>query len=461
VKKISSAKILGYSGIVVVCVLLLYFLTPTDANKPPSLQAGKPKAESTASTPLAKPLPQKPKQSAQPQEKASGSVIAKAEAALEDPDITNRVQAVLSLRTEFTAEAVALLGRFLNDQERAVVTAAIDALGVIGLETANEVLKKQALDLLLEKTKDKDFASRGPALITAAMFGEDERTLQLIGGFIAEEGDEGKEIAVRALAFQKGPVILPYLSEIMIKSKNAETRRNASALLAELGTPEALALLSQGLDSRREGDQLNSAWALSLRNDYASNAKLIEAVGSRKLSEASIAAIATSSAAPAVFEGVFDLNISLEDQLFMLDVISEYTKNATGEIRNAMAEVIKPMLRSENPDLKLAAIKAMGKLGAKTDQSGALAGEFDSPSLTVRGAALEAFMPYCTPSTYKALIKLWYDENEQIRRTAFMLSEVFMNDSDLPELQKATTHKDPFIARHSGLMIKHLDKGVL
>jgi hypothetical protein len=74
----------------------------------------------------------------------------------------------------------------------------------------------------------------------------------------------------------------------------------------------------------------------------------------------------------------------------------------------------------------------------------------------VRGAALEAFMPYCNQNSYKELIKLWSDEDEKIRRTAFWLSQMFVNKSDLEALQKATTSKDQYIAKTAQKVVHNL-----
>lgn len=459
-KKRVHTRLIVFCGAVVVCLALVYFLPRLGANKPPS-----PATDRAITKPIAKPSAKEAHRTVQPQGKASGAaapgLLAQAEAALADANIRTRVKAANSLRREMSAEAVALLAKYLNDPEVSVLQSAIDSLGVIGFETENLVLKKLVLDVLLEKAKEKTFSFRGPALYTAAMLGEDERTFQLIGEYIAEDGDEGKDSAVRALSFLQSPKIVPYLFEIMDKTKDPEILRNASALLAKIGTPEAVARLSQKLNSRREDDQVNSAWALSLKNDYASNALLIDAVSSNKLSESAIAAIAVSSAAPSVFGGALELNISKEDKLYLLDMISKYTSDASGSVRNEMAEAIKPMIKSEDRDLKLAAIEALGKVGAKTDQSSTLAEEFNSPDFMIRGAALEAFIPYCTQGSYKELKKLWFDEDEKTRRTAFYLSMPFVNKSDLEDLTKAASSGDQLIAKSSKKVINNLSEGVL
>jgi len=460
VKKRVTIKLIAFSGAILVCLALVYLVPRLSGNKPSSPQAKNVKPKNTASAPAARSSSQEVDRKAEPQGNASGPAelkgIDQAAAALADPNAYKRVQAVHSLRTEFSPEAVELLSKCLDDSEPAVITAAINALGAIGKGTENEVVKKLVLDALLEKARDKTFPAHGTALITGAMLGENERTFQLIGEYIAEDGDNGMGFAVRAMSFLITPTSVPYLSEIASKTKDDEVLRNASAVLAKIGTPEAMALLTERLNSKRETEQAISAWALSMKNDDALNAMLVDAVSSNRLSESALSVIARSAAAPAVFGGVFDLNISKEDKLYFLGVISDYSNAASASVRNSIAEVIKPILKSEDRELKLAAIEAMGKVGAKTDQAQALTEQFSSPDFMVRGAALEAFMPYCTQSSYKELIKLWSDEDEKIRRTAFWLSQMFLNKSDLEDLKKATTSKDEFIAKTSQKVINNL-----
>ena len=452
------------AALVVIGFLAVYFLTDLRGSKGPAADTKGMQAKGPAAKAPTKSSIKASDKGPQPEKKGDGGAVlsdqkmdlAKVEAALEDPEIAKRIEAILSLREQPSAEAVLLLERFLDDAERAVVSEAIDTLGYIGLNSVNEVLKGQVREVLLEKAQDKEFASRGDALIAGAMLGEDDRTFQLIGEYIAEDGDTGTGFAVRALSFLTGPGSVPYLAEILKKTKEPEVSKSAFALLSKIGTPEALGMVAGELSSRREANQVNSAWALSRKNDAVSNAMLLDAVGDNKLSEAALGVIAASPAAAAVFGEVLNQNIAKEDRLYYLDVLSLYSSNAPGEVRNQVAEAIKPLMNSTDEDIRVAAIQAMGKVGAKEDHSDALAEHFDDSSFLVRGAALQSFMQYCSPSTYKPLIKLWNDKDEKIRRTAFFFSEIFMNKSDLEALQQATTHSDEFIAKHSALMIKHL-----
>ena len=464
-KRRVSRKAIGSSvAIVMACgFVVLYFLSDLRGSKGPSFDsAGLEAKEAEQKLPAATETRPSHKEKQNREDDSSPPVVGEAvdlaevEAALEDPEVAKRIQAILSLRGQPSAEAVALLARFLSDPEHAVVSEAIDALGYIGFNTVNEVLKGQVLDVLLGKAQDKEFAFRGEALIAGAMLGGNDRTYGLIWEYIAEEGDSGTDFAVRALSFLSGPESLPHLSEIIKKTKDGEVLKNAFALLTKVGTPEALALVGEKLSARREGVQVNSAWALSRRNDDASNAILLSALSDDRLSEAALGVVATSPSAAAVFGEALNQNIPKEDKLHFLDVLSLYTISAPREVRSQVAEAIKPLVNAVDEDIRVAAIQAMGKVGAGTDQSETLAEHFSDDSFLVRGAALESFMQYCSPSTYKPLLTLWYDEDEKIRRTAFFFSEAFLNQSDLAALQNATTHSDKFIAEHSQKMIKHV-----
>ncbi len=70
--------------------------------------------------------------------------------------------------------------------------------------------------------------------------------------------------------------------------------------------------------------------------------------------------------------------------------------------------------------------------------------------------ALIAFYSYCTPDTYKELQGLWWDEDENIRKEAFSLSERFLDSSDREVLEKATKHEDEFISKNSRSILEQL-----
>ncbi|MCD4754830.1 MAG: HEAT repeat domain-containing protein [Deltaproteobacteria bacterium] len=375
--------------------------------------------------------------------------------ALSDPNGTARVQAILSLRNYPTPEAVDILSRFLDDKETAVVSEAIDTLGVIGSDSE---IKDLVLNLLEEKARDKEFSARGQALITASMLGKDNRMLPVISDYISEGDDTGRDLAVRAMSFIASPECIPHLSKLLDESDDQEIHENASHILAEIDTPEAFSILHNQLISLDEDRQSSTAWALSVQNSPEFNDVLKEAIADNTLRKGAISIVATSAAAPAVFSELLqDDDIKKEDKIFWLKILAEKTIDSSVAVRSGVASAVEPLLNSEERDLEIQAIKTLGELGAEIDATAqVLAPKFKSNSLDVRKAALEAYYSYCTPNTYKELETLWWDKEENIRRSAFSLSESFFDSSDREVLENATKHTDEFISKQSKSILEQL-----
>ena len=114
------------------------------------------------------------------------------------------------------------------------------------------------------------------------------------------------------------------------------------------------------------------------------------------------------------------------------------------------------LLDSSDPEIVAAAAEAVGKVQASEDQTAALEKSLSSDNFLVQEKALYAYAQYCTPATYKPLTALYWDNDEKIRRTAFFLSSAFLNSSDRPILEKATTHEDAFIAKQSKILLNNI-----
>jgi HEAT repeat protein len=391
-----------------------------------------------------------------PAEEQLPELLKEAEEALNAADISMRMRGVLLLRNLATAEAVELLAKFLQDSESAVSQEAIDALGDIGF---NPELTDRVVEILLAKAADTSFQSRGSALITAAMVGNSEKVFPAIEAILDENNESARKYAVRAMAFVSGAQCVPLLEKVLTASNNADIQRNAYNLLAKIDTQEARDILAHGVYSEIRGQQLNSVWAMSRRNSEYGVQTMAAAAIDKVLSDQSLAIIARSPAAPEVFgQALQSQNLNDNDRINLLGILALNASQSSKDVRNKTAVSIKPLLNSSDPKVQQAAIDALGKVGASDNQAEALAEKFESDSFLVQESALMAYAQYTTPSTYKPLVELWDNENEKIRRTAFFLSEPFLNQSDMEELQKATESKDDFIAKHSKIMIKHLNQ---
>ena len=380
---------------------------------------------------------------------------AQAEAALNDPDVSVRMAAVRMLWNKMTPESVELLAMFLDDKEAVVAEEAIDALGHIA---QNSELGEEVFDILIAKATDKEFRLRGPALLTASMVGDPEKVLPAIDTILKEQNQSAREYAVRAISFVNGPEAVPYLTRILAEGGSREMQRTAYSLLAKAGSEEARQILRNDVYSEEREKQVNTVWALSRSSTEDNTQILSSAVRGKVLGDDSLSIIASSRAAPTVFNEAFQSdNLTDTDIRNLLRVISNNTMQASKDVRNQTAEIIKPLLDSNNEQVQKEAIEALGKIGATDNQADALVGKLESDSPILQGTALYAYAQYTNPNTYKPLKTLWYSEDEKIRRTAFFLSSPFLNQTDMEDLQKATKHPDEFISKQSTRKIKQLD----
>jgi hypothetical protein len=235
-------------------------------------------------------------------------------------------------------------------------------------------------------------------------------------------------------------------------------QRTAYSLLAKAGSEEARQILRNDVYSEEREKQVNTVWALSRSSTEDNTQILSSAVRGKVLGDDSLSIIASSRAAPTVFNEAFQSdNLTDTDIRNLLRVISNNTMQASKDVRNQTAEIIKPLLDSNNEQVQKEAIEALGKIGATDNQADALVGKLESDSPILQGTALYAYAQYTNPNTYKPLKTLWYSEDEKIRRTAFFLSSPFLNQTDMEDLQKATKHPDEFISKQSTRKIKQLD----
>ena len=381
-------------------------------------------------------------------DKDSGRVDA-ASAVVNNPDISARFRAILSLRQELSPEAIDILSRFLHDTDGAVVSEAIDTLGFIGLN--NSDLKDLVFRILEEKAKDKDFAAAGHALITAAMLTEDNRILPVILDYVSEDNEEQKAFATRAMSFIATPECIAPLKLVLEGCDDPQVHRNAFNILARIDTPEALDLLQRYMRSSDEDKQARSAWALSRQNKEEHNDILIEAIANHGLPQKGISVVATSPAAHEVFGNVLQrYDTEKKDKIFLLKLLADNAWRASADVRSGIVDsVLIPLLDSEDTDLEIEAIKTLGKMGTEENRVDVLIPKLQSENFLVQENALDAFAKFCTPRTYKPLLNLYWDDDEKIRREAFLLSGRFLNSSDIEVLKKAANHSDEFISKQS------------
>ena len=374
-----------------------------------------------------------------------------------DASIADDMQQILDLRDQPNIASVNLLAEFLKSENPAILAEAIDALGSIAL--TNEDLKLQVFSILAEKARDQGFPERGSALVTAAMIGDTEDILTLVAEFSSSVFEEDQAIATRALSFVATPDCIPLLDEIIKTAYDPKIQKNAMAVLSKINTPEAIDIILASLNDSSGENQTTAIWALTRFSDPQKNEMLLTELVEGDLSDESLSVLARSNSASDVFGNALQSDsVSVDQKIAWLKVLADNSLMSSGKVRNSVAQSVLPLLDSSDSEVQQAAIDTLAKTGAKDNVADELEKKLQADDILVRGAALNAFAQYTTPDTYKTLKELWYDEDPQIRRTAYFLSSAFLNQSDMEDIQKATQHEDDFISKQAKISIKFLNQ---
>lgn len=379
------------------------------------------------------------------------------ETQLTAPTVGEQIQRILGLRNQPSEESIKTLTAFLDNDDPAIVSEAIDALGHLGF---NSKFEEMVFDILKQRAKDKNFSGRGDALITAAMFKMDEQLLAILPDFLTEKGDMNEanvRIAVRALSFVESQDLLPYLHKIIDQTKMPQTQKIAYGIMAKLNSVESIEFLEDKLASSDEFHQRTSTWALSRTNNPEYNQLLGNALSNGQLGNASIALLATSPSAPEVFANILsDNDIEKDQKISYLNSIALNTVNAPSDVRYQMTDALEPLLNSNDKDLEIEAIRTLGKIGGSKDTANLLTPKLQSTDEEVRKQAFFSYIAYTTPETYKPLVNLLWDDNQRVRRGAMAIAGNFMDESDVDQLNKALEHDDEFIKEHAQLILNGL-----
>lgn len=379
------------------------------------------------------------------------SWIASTSQALTDPNVSARVKAVLGLREHPTSEAINLLFSFLVDKDSAVVSEAIDTLGYIGL---NSDLGDLAYEMLEQKAGDKAFPLRGQALVTAAMLGKD-RLLPLVSDFISEENEGSENFAVRALSLIGSPACVPYLEGLLRQSDHEEVRRNSLNILAKIETPEALSLIEEYVHSSNDRDQTASAVALSRLNRPEFNKMLADEIQENRLEKDALRALARSPAGASIFGDLLQRkDVGKEEKVSWLKTLAEHSYGSS-ERRTALKEAVEPLLDSPDPTIQKEAIRAIAGIGGENTADTLMPG-LESKDDEVRKETAFSLIGYVTPSNYKPLLDLLWDDDQETRRIALMCVEQFVDESDRESLEKAKEHPDELISKHASMLLDRI-----
>jgi len=375
--------------------------------------------------------------------------LAEARLALTDADPAVRVQAVRNLRHEASEEAISILEGCFNDPSTLVIKSALNSLAFIG---NSELFRDKVYEILESKAIDENFPERGLALVIAALFSGDDQLLPIISDYISADSDIEDEksanirSAAKALAAIGSPATVDLIEQILISTNDSSLQRLALNSLAKIDSPKAVDILQQQLNNGNSSARLNSAIALAALNKAEYNNILAETLVTQEVDDEIVTAIAQSPASPAVFEKVFYENeIEKEELIQYLELLQDSMLSSINETRAGIMDTVEPMLNSGDPELEAEAIKLFGMGFGQLDTVEILEPKLQIADSKVREAAVYAYKTYVTEDSYKPLLNLIWDEDENIRRNALTFAKQYIDQSDYPILEKAINHEDEFI----------------
>jgi HEAT repeat protein len=371
-------------------------------------------------------------------------------------DVSDKMKMVIELRKKPSSDSVKQLASFLDDTESSVAQEALDSLGSIGL---NSDLKQMVLDILINKITDDGYGYRGAALLTAASLDDGKQILPVIEKYASSDDEGVSTYAIRALSLLHSQDSVPVIAGMLGKLQSSDDIRTAFGTLAKINTPEAVAILEKNLHSEEQALQQDAVWALAISASGDHVEYLVKAVASDDLTPESMAVLATSQAGPAVFGSILQQEDMSPDKINqVLKIIEDNTIQAPGPVRSETATMIEPLFDNPNPEIQIAAIRALGKIGAPEDKSSLLIPKLQSDNIQIQREALSVYAQYSTPNTYKPLLDLFGHEDLKIRRSAFLFASPFLNKSDISAVEEALRENDPYMSEQAQVVLDKINK---
>ena len=263
-----------------------------------------------------------------------------------------------------------------------------------------------------------------------------------------------EDSAVRALSLIASPACVHYIDVLLHKSDDSEVRRNSFNALAKIDSPEALELLQKHMASSNDEDQVASALALSSLNRPEVNQILADAIQGNRLEASAIRAMARSPAAASIFGDLLQREgVQKAQKASLLKTIArDSTSYGSMERRTELKEAVEPLLNSPDPMIQKEAIRAIAGIGAE-GTGAALMSKLDSKDPTIRQETVSSLVGYVTPTNYKELLPVIWDDDQETRRIAFMCVQQFIGESDREILEKAKSHPDELIRKQVPMLL--------
>ncbi len=363
-----------------------------------------------------------------------------------DGDRAGKIDEVRKARMHPTPGSIRMLRSLIDtDKDTAVLSEAMNTLGILaqrGIDT------EKTFTLLSRKALDKDFLSRGEALLISAMIGKD-RALPVLSTIIRGGGGvDSQESAMlgwasRSLNMIASPASVPLIEKLISQTTSLDVRGPSYDALSRAGTPEAFSFLKQQAQTTTGKDQAFSVAALSRSKDPETGKWIEGAMEGGALSHEAIATLAMMPAAPELFGKVLTAGgLSPEKQLEMLKLIAPALQGNPNLQKLAMA--VAPLVYSGDAKVQEEAIELVGKAGGK-EVSAIIQPLLSSEDPAVRRDAFYSYLKFTSADDYKYLFDFLNDKNPETRRMAMFILGKFYGSSDRSALEQAAQSSDTFI----------------
>lgn len=363
-----------------------------------------------------------------------------------DRDRTGKIDEVREARMHPTPGSVQMLRTLIDtDKDTAVLSEAMNTLGILaqrGIDT------EKAFRLLSRKALDRDFPSRGEALLITAVLGKD-RALPVLSAIIQGGGGVDSQDsamlgwASRSLNLIASPASVPLIEKLLSETTDPDVRGPSYDALSRAGTPEAFSFLRQQAQTTTGKDQAFSVAALSRSRDPETRRWIESAMEGGALSHEAITTLAMMPAAPEILGKVLtDGGLSSEKQLEILKLMAPALQGNPNLQKLALA--VAPLVYSGDAKVQEEAIELVGKAGGK-EVSAIIQPLLSSEDPGVRTDAFYSYLKFTNADNYKYLFDFLDDQNPQTRRMAIFILGKFYGSSDRSALEQAAQSSDAFI----------------
>lgn len=360
----------------------------------------------------------------------------------QDQERSGDIAEVRQIRLHPTpAKMKALVALINTNKDTTVLSEALNTLGVLA---QSGIDFEQTCRLLAQKALDKDFPSRGEALLIDAMLAKN-KALPAVSAFLQGGGASAGMLAwaSRALSMIATPESIPVIEKLLSQTTDPDVRGASFAALAKAGTPEAFSLLEQQTQTTTGKNQAYSVAALSESKDPQIRQWIVGAIQNGTLSKDALSALAMMPAAPDILgQALAGGALSPAKQLELLKQIAPGLRGNAN--RQKLALALAPLVYAGDVKVQEETIKLVAQSGGRK-VADIIKPFLSSENPELRKDAFFSYMQFTSADNYKYLYDFLGDKNPETRRMAIFMIGRYYGASDRSALEQAAQSSDEFI----------------